>query len=399
MKTERLYYTDSYLREFEAQIVGIAQAGAGFRVYLDRTAFYPESGGQPADRGRLGEVPLLNVENEGEAVAHLLGARPADGVVRGVIDWKRRFDHMQQHTGQHILSAAFEKRGDYKTVSFHMGDESSTIDLDSDRVSRPQVQAAEESANEVVFEDRPVKICFKSEEETSAMKLRKPSERKGEVRLVEIADFDLSACGGTHVSRTGAVGLILVRKMDHTKGMTRVEFVCGGRALRKARNDYLTLADAALELSAPLVNVPALARKRGEELRESLRIREKLLGQLAEYRARELFDSAPVKNGLRIVRKAFAAGEIPEIKHLINALAGFPAMVALVGVRGRPAGLYFAQSRGGGCDMAALLKRVTERFGGKGGGTRDSAQGGGLEESRIEDALILAESLLAGDAE
>src|SRR5437667_8843195 len=206
MKTERLYYTDCYLREFEASVLKVEPDSQGFRVYLDRTAFYPESGGQPMDSGTLGGIPVRGLLEEGDAIAHVLVRAPQVERVQGKIDWPRRFDHMQQHTGQHALSAAFEMTRNYKTVSFHLGAAASSIDLDSDRLGQRQIEEAENLANEVVFENREVRIFFRPEAEASQLDWRKPTGREGDVRLVEIDGFDLSACGGTHVSRTGAIG-------------------------------------------------------------------------------------------------------------------------------------------------------------------------------------------------
>ena len=239
-KTERLYYTDCYLQEFEAQVVRIEPDSKGTRVYLDRTAFYPESGGQPSDHGTLSEIELIEAVDEGDEIAHVVKRQLRGGKITGRIDWARRFDHMQQHTGQHILSAAFEKTGAYKTVSFHLGAEVSTIDLDSDRLGRRQVEEAEDLANQVVFENRPVRVFFQAADEANQLGLRKPTFREGDVRLVEVQGFDLSACGGTHVSQTGALGLTLIRKFERAKGLTRVEFVCGGRALRMARLEVVS---------------------------------------------------------------------------------------------------------------------------------------------------------------
>jgi alanyl-tRNA synthetase len=392
-KTERLYYSDCYLREFEAHMLAAEPEARGFRVFLDRSAFYPDSGGQPSDRGTLGGIPVMDVIEEDDAVAHVLERKPEGERVTGQIDWPRRFDHMQQHTGQHVLSAAFEKLGNYRTVSFHLGTEVSTIDLDSDRLGRRQIDEAEELANRVVFENREVRILFKSAGEAAQMGLRKPTEREGEVRLVEVPDFDLSACGGTHVSRTGAIGLVLVRKFERLKGLTRVEFLCGRRAWGAARADFAVLSEAARLFSGALENVPALINKQGEELRAALRAREKLIKRVADYEALELHVSAPEKNGRKIVRKIFAAEDSDEAKMLAHAVAHQPSAVALIGVKGKPATLFFAQSPGGAADMGSILKQTVAKQGGKGGGTRDFAQGGGLDEAKLDEALSLAEAL------
>jgi len=393
-KTDRLYYTDCYLREFQARVLRSEPAPNGFKVYLDRTAFYPNSGGQPTDFGTLAGIPVLEAVDEGEEIAHLLGQAPEAESVSGKIDWARRFDHMQQHTGQHILSAAFERIGSYKTVSFHLGEASSSIDLDSDRLGVRQLEEAEDVANQVVFENRAVRISFQPAGEASRLELRKPTSREGEVRLVEVEGFDLSACGGTHVDGTGAVGLILMRKVERMKGLTRVEFLCGGRAQRQARRDFKVLSEAARVFSAALETVPELIAKQGQELREGIRGREKLLERLAEYQARELWQAAPEIAARRVVRQIFPAEESAQAKMLAHALAKLPLAVALVGVKGNPTALFFSQASGGHSQMGSVLKQTVTKFGGKGGGGRDFAQGGGLEESRLEEALAYAEALL-----
>ena len=393
-KTERLYYTDCYLREFEARVLRSQAAPNGFKVYLDRTAFYPASGGQPTDFGTVASLQVLEVIDEGDEIAHILSQAPEGGRVSGKIAWERRFDHMQQHTGQHILSAAFQKNGDYKTVSFHLGEESSSIDLDSDRLGSRQLEEAEDAANQVVFENRPVRISFQPAGEASRLELRKPTSREGEVRLVEVEGFDLSACGGTHVSGTGAVGSILLRKVERMKGLTRLEFVCGGRAHRQARRDFRVLSEAARLFSAALEAVPELIAKQSQELREEIRGRERLLERLTEYQAKELWQAAPVIQGWRVVCQVFPAEESAQAKLLAHAMAKLPGAVALLGVRGQPSKLFFSQSPGGTSEMSSVLKQTVTKFGGKGGGGRDFAQGGGLKESRLEEALAWAQALV-----
>jgi alanyl-tRNA synthetase len=395
-KTNRLYYSDCYLHEFQAKVLRSEATPNGVKVYLDRTAFYPASGGQPSDAGTLAGSEVLDVIDEGEEIAHLLRQTPASVDVTGIIAWDRRFDHMQQHTGQHALSAAFEKVGGYKTVSFHLGTESSSIDLDSDRLGSTQLERAESVANQMVFEDRPVRIIFQSADEASRMDLRKPTLREGEVRLVEVEGFDLSACGGTHVNRAGAVGLILVRKVERLRGSTRVEFVCGGRALNFARRDFKLLSESSLLFSAAPEALPGLIAKQSQELREEMRGREKLLERVAEYQAGELWRDAPVAAERRIVRRVFGEEETAQVKMLAHALAKLPGAVALLGVKGQSAKLFFAQTPGGASEMGSVLKQTVAKFGGKGGGGRDFAQGGGVDESRLEEALAYAEALVTG---
>jgi alanyl-tRNA synthetase len=393
-KTERLYYTDSYLREFEARVLKSEPGPKGFRVYLDRTAFYPESGGQPMDFGTLGGIPVLALMEHEDAIVHELERQPEGGQVHGKIDWPRRFDHMQQHTGQHVLSAAFEKTGKYKTVSFHLGADVASIDLDSDRLGRRQIDEGEDLANHIVFENREVKIFFRPAAEANRLDLRKPALREGDVRLVEIADYDLSACGGTHVSRTGAIGLIVVRKVERMKGLTRVEFVCGGRALLTSRRDYQVLSEASKLLSASAGQLPGLIAKQMDELRAAHRAREKWAERMAKIQGLELWQAAPEKDGRRIVRHIFSEEENQDAKKVAHEIAAHQAAIALIGVKGKAAFLYFSQTPGGAADMGAILKQTVAKFGGKGGGARDFAQGGGMDESRLDEALAFAEGLL-----
>jgi len=282
-------------------------------------------------------------------------------------------------------------------------------------VGRRQIEEAEELANSVVFEDREVRILFRRAGEANQMGLRKPTSREGDVRLIEIEGFDLSACGGTHVKRTGEIGIIAARKIELVKRSTRVEFVCGYRALRSARRDFLNLSEAGRLLSGGADQAPALVAKQSEELRAAVRAREKLAGRMAEYRAAELLSTAPLQNGRRVVRQIFSAEELLEAKMIAHVIAKQPSAVALVAVKatqsakapdvkaqdvksldvkGSSTALFFAQSAGGAADMNALLRQTVTRFGGKGGGTRDFAQGGGVAEEKLDEALALAEEML-----
>ncbi len=392
--TERLYYTDCYLKEFSASVIRTNSDPRGTRVYLDRTAFYPGSGGQPSDRGTLAGSPVLDVIDEGGDVAHILPNTPAGETIQGRIDWERRFDHMQQHTGQHILSAAFERTGAYKTVSFHLGTESATIDLDSDRVGAKQIEEAEKLANGIVFENRAVRISFQAAAEAQQLDLRKPTFREGDIRLVEVVGFDLSACGGTHVSGTGSVGIICIRKVDRAKGLARVEFVCGGRALRRARQDFAVLSEAARLLSSGFENVPELITKQAQDLREAGKSVQKLVEDLAQWEAARLWENTREKAGVRVVQCVFASAEGKKAKLIAHAVGKQAGAIALIGVKGTPSTLFFSQSTGGRANLADVMKQTLAKFGGKGGGTRDFAQGGGLPEDQLELALSFAVSLL-----
>ncbi len=293
--TERLYYHDSYLTEFRARIVDASPDRR--KIYLDRTAFYPASGGQPFDIGQLGGAEVTEVADEEGRVAHVLNGPVTGDEVAGVIDWKRRFDHMQQHTGQHLLSAVLIELFDAPTVSFHMGAETSTIDI-----SRPlepnQLREAERRANQIVFENRPVLLSF--EDSSQDLGLRKATERQGTVRIVAIQDLDRSACGGTHVRGTAEIGAILIRKLDRIRGNQRIEFVCGMRAVERAQADYAALSAVARAFSAGLDETPAMVAATLEKLQESEKVRRRLATELAQAKGRELHAAtAPGADGLR----------------------------------------------------------------------------------------------------
>ncbi|HKD85138.1 MAG TPA: DHHA1 domain-containing protein [Terriglobales bacterium] len=409
--TERLYYTDPLLLEFEAQVAAVTSDPDGrTAITLDRSAFYPTSGGQIFDTGWL-EVPagggaarlriseVAENEQTGE-VLHLIEnahpALPAGTVVRGTIDADRRRDHMQQHSGQHVLSAAFERLYDFATVSFHMGDNSCTIDLASDSVSPKQLQAAERLANEVIAEDRQVEICFATPDEARSKGVRKipPAERQ-KLRLIDIRDFDLNACGGTHVHSTGQIGSILLRKTEKVKQGTRVEFVCGLRAVGTARRDFETLTDAAAVFSTHIWEVPQQVRKSLDEIKSAQKAQHKLLEEVAELQANELLRSASETAGHKMVVKYFADRDISFIKMLAQKLTKAGQAVALLSCGGAQPSLVFAQTPGLANDMGALMKQTVQALGTRGGGNRDMAQGGAPDGQRAESAIMEAASAMA----
>lgn len=409
--TERLYYTDPLLLEFEAQVAAVTSDAAGHAaITLDRSAFYPTSGGQVFDTGWL-EIPtgggaarlrireVAENEQSGE-VLHLIegesSAVAAGAVVRGFIDAARRRDHMQQHSGQHVLSAAFERLYNFATVSFHMGDQSCTIDLAADSVSPKQLQAAERLANEVIAEDRPVEIRFATPEQARSMGVRKiPAAQREELRLIDIRDFDLNACGGTHVRSTGQIGSILLRKTEKVKQGTRVEFVCGLRAVATARRDFETLTEAAALSSTHIWEVPQQARKSLDEIRSAQKAQHKLLEEVAELQANELLRSTTETAGRKLVVKYFADRDITFIKMLGQKLTKAGQAVALLACGGQQPSLVFAQTPGVRHDMSALMKQAVQSLGTRGGGNRDMAQGGAPDGERAESAIVEAANAIA----
>ncbi len=396
--TERLYYRDCFLREFEARVVRVEPAEGGrARIWLDQTAFYPTSGGQPNDLGTLDSIPVEDVLDEGGEVVHLLERAPAPTQsgpaaerVRGMIDWTRRFDHMQQHTGQHLLSAAFVSLFKFPTVSFHLGRDLCTIDLATPTLSRRQAEAAEELANQIIFEDRPVHICFPTDAELAQAGLRRPPDQPGEVRVIEIEGFDRCPCGGTHVARTGQIGLILCRGVEKVKQGVRIEFVCGGRALRAARADFASLSEAARLLTTGPVELPNVIRKQFDERLAADRQREHLLAQLAEYEARALLAEAETLGERRLVARLLPEADAAYLRLLAARLVKEAGVQVLLANRAQPAALVFAQTPGLAADMNALLRETLQAHGGKGGGSRDFAQGALPDSNPAESALAAA---------
>ena len=399
--TERLYYNDSFLREFDAQVLSCepVRAGQHWYVQLDRTAFYPSSGGQPHDTGKLGGASVVEVlERDDDAVLHVTDRPLEAGPVRGILDWERRFDHMQQHTGQHLLSAAFLELFKVPTVSFHLGREVSTIDLAAPSIHPAQLEQAERRANQIVFEDRPVKVGFGTPQELAEAGIRKAVEREGILRAIEVEGFDRQPCGGTHVARTGQIGLLLLRKCEKVKQNWRVEFVCGGRGARAARGDFAALGEAARQLSCGLAEVPAMVARALEERQAGHRVRQRLQEQLAEVEALMLLamEMRTGKPGApRIVRRVFEEADADYLRLLAAKVVAEPRVQALLASR---AGghVVFAQSAGLDADMNALLREGLQAAGGKGGGTKDFAQGNVPDSAALEGILNRALARLSG---
>ncbi len=373
--TERLYYTDSLMRDFDARVVSCEPAGARYEVVLDRTAFYPTSGGQPHDLGTLGGVRVVDVVDAPD-VRHVVDAPLAAGAeVRGAVDWPRRFDHMQQHTGQHILSAAFDRGCGVATVSFHLGAASATIDL-AREVTPHEIAAAEADANRVVWEDRPVSVTFATEEEAARLPLRKDPARTGTLRLIDVTGYDLSACGGTHVPRTGMIGVIAVAGWERFKGATRLTFVCGGRALAShaALRDAVTGATRALSV-LPAEIGSAIERLQGEH-KDALRSIRRLGDEVAQFRAAALRQQATAIGSHRGVLMAQPDADAAALKTLAAAIVSEPGLVVVFTGQGSPTPVVVARSSDVALDVGAWMKRAATELGGRGGGRAEQAQGG-----------------------
>lgn len=385
--TERLYYQDATQCEFEAGVLRCEPAAGGVRVYLDQTAFYPGTGGQTADTGTLAGQPVLEVgEDDAGDIYHLLAHPPDATRVRGRVDADRRFDHMQQHTGQHILSEAFVRLHRLGTVGFHMSADVSTIDLATDRLDDRRVAEALRLANAVVWEDRPVDISYHDAAATVALDLRKPTRREGEVRVIGVADFDRSACGGTHVARTGQVGVITVVRTERFGDKTRVYFLCGGRALRACQDNQAILSALSAMATTGIPELPAKLDKLLQTVKAVERENGKLKAELQAERAPALREQHRGADG--ISRVILTLDEPADVARALcqKLIAGDHRTLAAV--LSAPSGTVFiGRTPDLAADMQALVAELRAAFGAKGGGRPDFAQLGGL--SRETAAALL----------
>ncbi len=413
--TDRLYYDDSFLRTFSAQVVDIREASRAngvslWQIALDRTAFYPTSGGQPSDTGILTatsrngavlEVPIESVEEDDAGQVWHFTRKPlaAGTPVHGAIDWPRRLDHIQQHSGQHLLSAIFARELDAPTVSFHLGETISTIDLNTAPIAHHSLERVERIANEIIAEDRTVTIRTVERAEAEALlsagALRKLPEREGSIRLIDIADYDLNACGGTHVRSTGQIGSLLVRSTERVSRGLRVEFLCGLRAVAAAGHDFALLGRAAAALSIGPNDIPAVIERFQSEAKSSAKERQKLREELAGYHATRLAIEVMIQDNLRLVRRTFPDRDRDYVRLLASRVcATVPRTVALfISTEGDPARIFLACSHDIDLNCGAFLREALAAHGLRGGGSRDLAQGD-LSRAQAEDvAAKLAANL------
>ena len=392
--TQRLYYHDSYLCHFSARLLGLNEISGGWIAELDRSAFYPTSGGQPHDLGTIGGVDVWNViEDEQDHILHWL-REPLrqEGEIHCAIDWFRRFDHMQQHSGQHVLSQAFIRAARLDTLSFHMGVDYATIDLAAENVSPVQVRQAEELANVIVCENRPIRVRTVSREESLSIDLRKETTREGPLRIVEVQEFDISACGGTHVRMTGEIGGIFVRKLERVNRQVRVTFVSGRRAVQASRNDSELLESVARRLSVGIAEVPKRIENQVAENRQLRKVLQEKNKRLVRFQSNELFNNTPARSGFRIIKKIFEGEEFDFVKQLAQSLVTCGSCVALLGNRNEQAQVVFAASESLNLDLRPLMAECCKLLEGKGGGARTLVQGGGKNNSNLQAALDWVES-------
>ena len=408
MATYRLYYDDCFLQNFTARVLACVPAEPfptasgtkpAWEVLLDRTAFYPSSGGQPNDLGKLSEARVLDVRDDGDVIAHIVDQELPVGAVDGCVDWPRRFDHMQQHTGQHLLSAAFIELFGFQTKSFHLGRLTSTIDLEAPSLTPRQLEDAERRTNEIIFEDREVAVRFGTAQELAEAGIRKTVEREGVLRAIEVEGFDRQPCGGTHLARTGQAGLLLIRKLERSRNLWRVEYVAGYRALSAARADFGILTQAGSLLTCATSEVPTAIAKLTEERRGQHTAGKKMEERLAQLEARELLEklsAGSASDSLRIVAATLNDATASYLGILAAKLIAESNVVALVG--SRAAGhVVFAQSKGSSSahDLGALLRETLKDFGGKGGGSKDFAQGSVPNAADLEQVVQRAQKSLS----
>lgn len=372
--TDRLYYTDARCAEFSATVEAVEHDG--LHVILDRTAFYPTSGGQPFDTGVLGHERVVDVIDEETRIVHVM-EHPSSLVVGrrvdGRIDWARRYDHMQQHTGQHLLSALMADAYGWPTVSVHFGNETNTVDVTASAISAEQVREIERRANALVVENRPVHVSF--EDALTATGLRKPSDRDGTLRIVTIEGLDRSACGGTHVQHTGEIGALLLRRTEKAKGHMRLEFVCGHRAVSRASADYQLLTTSARLFTAAPDELPALVETQQQRMADLERERKRLAGELAQFHAQQYWDQAsPDANGIRRIMLPEHTGAVKELEPLVQAVVTKGACVVLA-VSPATGGVLLGAGEGSGVDAGQALRAALTPVGGKGGGSPKLAQG------------------------
>ncbi|MBI1294494.1 hypothetical protein GC175_06010 [bacterium] len=391
--TERLYYNDAYTTHFEANVTQSRVIDGHTAVALDRSFFYPTSGGQAHDLGTLNSVPVIDVQVDDDGVVwHVLGrAAKLENPVSGEINWLRRYDHMQQHTGQHLLSQAFFHELGLETVSVHFGDAFSTLDLDVEDLSTAQLAAVENYTNAVVWENRPIYTYFVADADLASISLRRPPKVTGQIRIVEIEQFDWSACGGTHVRRTGEIGVVALLRTEKIRRQTRVHFLCGGRVVEDYRRRRTLLGNISSLLDTHYENTPELVEKlqaQNRDLDRQLRTQQE---ELITYRARTLLESARQVGKVRLVAQAMRGLDPNALKVLASTLQAEPRTVVLLCCESNGKGTaIFARAADVDLNAGQLVRDVLSQYGGGGGGRPDFAQGGGMSAETLEAVLATA---------
>jgi len=387
--TIKLFHEDAYRTEFSGTVLSCVPNGSNWDVVLDQTCFYAESGGQPSDAGLLGGQPVLGVREEEDGTIIHTVATPLFGRVEGQIDWARRLDHMEQHTGQHLLSGAFERLLDAETVSWHLGTESCTVDLSIEVLTPEQAERVEWECNRVVRSGLPVLVHLVDAEGVKRFPMRKPPKVTANIRVVEIQGYDWSGCAGTHVRNVGELGLIKIKSWERYKKYTRVEFLVGQRALA----DYMALDTMTRNLCRSLTiavhELPKYVDRTQEEIASLRKLLKVYQEKALEIEAKELVAGARVVGGVRLVRLTFAGRPLDELKLLAAKVAQQPTCVAVFGTKGAVPQLVIQRSPDVRIDAGAIIRQALPLIDGKGGGSPVQAQGGGSRPEHLEQALDL----------
>ena len=388
--TKKLYHSDQYQRTFTSAVQESLEIKGTPAIRLAQTAFYPTAGGQPHDTGTLNGIRVLDViETDDHGILHLLESPLDAGKVEGRIDWERRFDHMQQHTGQHLLSQACIKICAAETMSFHLGDESSTIDTTRPDLRAAQIAEIETLVNRIIYENRPVRVHWVSQDDIHRFPVRKLPTVEENIRIVEIGDFDFSPCGGTHCARTGELGIVKISKWENYKGGTRLHFVCGTRALRDYQQKTVLLKELSDRLTAGECDIPQIVGKLSDDNKTLRKNLAQLSEQLCGYEAAALLAERKQLGDAFIVTNIFDNRSQNDLKALAAALLAQSARtIALLGSRtDGKAALVFSRTQDLAINMNALMKAACAVINGRGGGPPHQAQGGGPDAEKLAEAL------------
>jgi alanyl-tRNA synthetase len=382
--TKCLFLENPYQVEFEARVTEKVTWEQKPALILDQTCFYPESGGQPCDKGMINGIEVIKVLAHEAKIIHLVAEDIPAGKVTGKVDWQTRFDHMQQHSGQHILSQSFHELLGAETLAFHLGESISTLEMDLREISEDELENIERRANEIVFEDREIKCYFIPEDEIESVPLRRPPKKKGLIRVVEVSDFDFSACGGTHVRRTGEIGLIKILRLERIRNNIRFEFLCGKRSLE----DYIRKNRIIRELSTRFTineeDILSTVEKLSSDLKSQRRGRKKLQEKMAHYEAQEFIQEAKGK----IIKEVFFDKTPEEARFLALNIIRKGDFVVLLGLKGEERGhLILACSENLNIDIRELVPLVSPLIKGRGGGSPSLVEVAGEEKENIEQAL------------
>ena len=389
--TKQLYFDNPYQVEFKAQIIGREKHEQGPVLILDQTCFYPESGGQPADKGRINGVEVLDVLEKDAQILHVMQSEVESDEVNGVIEWETRFDHMQQHSGQHILSQCFDTLFDAKTFSFRLGLRASTVEIDKRDIMEDEVEKVETLANEIVFQDEEICTYITPEEMIEKVPLRKPPQKKGHIRVVQISDFDYSACGGTHPNKTGEIGLIKILKWERIRNNLRFEFVCGRRALVDYGIKNRIIREVAVKFNVGEGELVGSIDKMIAELKDQRRRLRKAQEKILDIEAQEIMRNTEGD----VIKEIFVGRPPDEMRILALTIIRSGKYIVLFGTDLQDrVHVVLACSESLERDMRDLIPVVSPLIGGKGGGRPTLVEIAGQKAENLKLALDKASEFL-----